>query len=63
VLPSLVNTERSDSDNTAFSFGVSHSLGAGVSIAGEVQFWDMDFADNAMDNQATVGIIGTRVSF
>ena len=59
----FVNTERSDSDNSAFSFGISHSLGAGVSIAGEVQFWDMDFADNTQDNQATVGIIGTRVSF
>ena len=59
----FVNTERADSDNTAFSFGISHSIGGGVTIAGEVQFWDMDFADNAEDNQATVGLLGTRVSF
>ena len=59
----FVNTERADSDNTAISVGLSHSVGGGVSIAGEVQFWDIDAVDDAQDNRATVGIIGTRVSF
>ena len=59
----FVNTERAASDNTAISVGLSHSIGGGVSIAGEVQFWDIDAADDAMDNRATVGIIGTSVGF
>ena len=59
----FVNTERAASDNTAISVGLRHSLGGGVSIAGEIQFWDIDAADDAMDNRATVGIIGTSVGF
>ena len=59
----FVNTERAASDNTAISVGLSHSIGGGVSIAGEIQFWDIDAVDDAMDNRATVGIVGTRVSF
>jgi hypothetical protein len=59
----LANTERAMSDNTAVSFGVRYALGTGVSITGEVQFWDIDGLDNAMDNRATVALIGTSVSF
>jgi predicted porin len=59
----LANTERATSDNTAFSFGARYSLGGGVTIAGELQFWDIDAVDNTMDNQATVALIGTMVNF
>ena len=58
------NTERATTDNSAISFGVRYSLGAGVTIAGEIQFWDIDDTTSPLgDNQATVGLIGTMVSF
>lgn len=59
----FANTERAEHDSSAVSLGVRYSVGGGVTVAGEVQFWDMDYVDDMKDNRATVGLIGTMVSF
>ena len=43
------------------SIGTNYALGGGVSLGAEVQFWDYD--DNAAGNQATVGLVGTKINF
>ena len=55
--------EESDTAHSAVSLGARYTLGPGVTLAGEVQFWDIEGADDDPDNQATVALIGTMISF
>jgi predicted porin len=58
-----------DDKGEAFAVGVSYSLGAGVSLQAELQFWDIDSGAatqalrTAAQNDATVFIIGTTIFF
>ena len=59
--------ETADTTNSVVSLGARYTLGPGITLAGEVQFWDIQDADSDMDgdqpNQATVALIGTTISF
>ena len=60
----LTTTERAgkpDLDGSGVSVGFSWGLGSGLSVGGEVQFWDLETADG--NNEATAAIIGTTVRF
>jgi hypothetical protein len=54
-----------DGDSSLDSSGVSLAgnlaLGSGVTVYGEIQFWDIELAGGA--NEATAGLIGTTVRF
>lgn len=58
-----------DDEAEAFALGVSYSLGAGVSLQAELQFWSIDSGAatqalrTAAENDATVFIIGTTIFF
>ena len=53
--------------NSAVSLGARYSMGPGVTLAGEVQFWDIQDTDSTtagnQGNKATVALIGTMISF
>ena len=53
---------NADLDTSGVSVGVSMPLGGGVTVAGELQFWDVE-QKTGPNNQATVGIIGTTIRF
>ena len=55
--------EAADTTNSAVSFGARYTLGPGITLAGEIQFWDIEGAGDAADNQATVALMGTMISF
>ena len=58
-----------DDEAEAWALGVSYSLGAGVSLQAELQFWDIDSGAataalrGAAQNDATVFLIGTTIFF
>ena len=58
-----------DDEGEAWALGVSYSLGAGVSLQAELQFWDIDSGAatqalrTAAQNDATVFLIGTTIFF
>ena len=63
---------RTDDDtagttNSAVSLGARYTLGPGITLAGEVQFWDIQDTDSDtagnQENRATVALIGTMISF
>ena len=48
-------------DDSAVGLGLRYSLGSGVSIQGELQFWDISQGD--YENQATAALTGISLSF
>lgn len=58
-----------DDEAEAWALGVSYSLGAGVSLQAELQFWNIDSGAataalrGAAQNDATVFLIGTTIFF
>ena len=57
-----VDTSVGERDGSAASVGFSLPIGSGLSVGGELQFWDVETSDGT-PNSATVGIIGTTVRF
>ena len=59
--------ETANTTNSAVSLGARYTLGPGVSLRGEVQFWDIQDADSDtagdQGNKATVGIMGVLIGF
>ena len=59
--------EAANTTNSAVSLGARYTLGPGISLRGEVQFWDIQDADadtaGDQGNNATVGIMGVSIGF
>ena len=52
---------NADLDSSGVSLGATWGLGGGLSVSGEVQFWDIELDSGA--NEATAAMIGTTVRF
>ena len=54
-----------EDEGEAFTLGANYSMGGGVSLQAEVQFWDISDNLNAIaaENDATVILVGTTVFF
>ena len=52
---------NADLDSSGVSLGATWALGGGLSVSGEIQFWDIELDSGT--NEATVGLIGTTVRF
>ena len=59
--------EAANTTNSAVSLGARYTLGPGISLRGEVQFWDIQDTDSDtagdQGNKATVGIMGVSIGF
>lgn len=52
---------NADLDSSGVSLGATWALGGGLSVSGEVQFWDIELDSGT--NEATAAILGTTVRF
>jgi len=52
---------NADLDSSGLSVAANWSLGGGLTVYGEVQFWDIELASGT--NEATAALIGTTVRF